>query len=440
MVTKSSTARTLISIEKISKTFKKSANQNTLVLDDINFQIKEGEIVALLGPSGSGKSTLLRVISGLIKPTTGTVSFKNQPVTKPAEGIAMVFQNFALLPWLTVLGNVELGLEAKGIGKNIRRKLALKAIDTIGLDGYESALPKELSDGMRQRVGIARALVVEPDLLMLDEAFSSLDILTAENLRTDIIDLWFDKQARTKSLLLVTHNVEEAVLMADRVIIFDNNPGRIKTEIIIELKQPRDLQNPSVGKLIDEIYLAMTAKPKRSLLPTGMSHQERAIPITYRLPDAEESELTGLIEELALNYTGRKCDLRQLADDLYMNIDDLFPLIEIVEILRFALVENNTITPTKAGIRFAEADILEKKLLFATHLLSHVSLARYIRSHLDAAHDHRISQDIILNKLSETLSEEEAERVLTTVISWARYAELFAFDYKTGILSLENPW
>ncbi len=440
MATVLDTARTLISLDKITKTFKKSANQDLLVLDQIDLTIKEGEIVALLGPSGSGKSTLLRIIAGLIKPTSGTVSFKGKVINKPAEGIAMVFQNFALLPWLTVLGNVELGLEAKGISKNIRRKLALKAIDTIGLDGYESALPKELSGGMSQRVGIARALVVEPDLLMLDEAFSSLDILTAENLRTDIVDIWFEKQARTKSLLLVTHNVEEAVLLADRVIIFDNNPGRIKTEIKIDLMQPRNLQNPAVAKIIDQIYLSMTAKAKRSLLPTGMSHQEKAIPLNYRLPDAEESELTGLIETLATNYTGRTCDLPQLADDLYMDIDDLFPLIEILEILRFAQVDNNTITPTKAGIRFAEADILEKKLLFATHLLSHVTLARYIRSLLDADDNHSISQDIILNKLSESLSEEEAQRILTTVISWARFAELFAFDYKTGLLSLENPW
>ncbi|MBP9721627.1 MAG: AAA-associated domain-containing protein [Gammaproteobacteria bacterium] len=434
------TDKTLISINKITKTFKKS-HQELLVLDSIDLKIKEGEILALLGPSGSGKSTLLRIIAGLIRPSSGAVNFKNIPVTAPTPGIAMVFQNFALLPWLTVLGNVELGLEAKGIDKTTRRKLALKAIDTIGLDGYESALPKELSGGMRQRVGIARALVVEPELLMLDEAFSALDILTAENLRTDIIDLWFEKQSRTKSLLLVTHNVEEAVLMADRVIIFDNNPGRIKTEITIDLKQPRNIQNPLVAKLIDQIYLAMTAKPKRSHLPTGSVNffQERAIPISYRLPDAEETELMGLIETLALNYAGRSCDLPELADDLYMNIDDLFPLIEIVEILRFALVDNNTITPTKAGIRFAEADILEKKMLFATHLLSHVSLARYIRSQLDADSAHVISQNIILEKLAETLSEEEAQRVLTTVISWARYAELFAFDYKTGLLSLENP-
>ncbi len=430
----------LISVNKVTKTFRKSANQELLVLDSIDLNIQEGEILALLGPSGSGKSTLLRIIAGLVSPSSGSVLFKNNAIRGPAPGIAMVFQNFALLPWLTVLGNVELGLEAKGLNRDVRRKLALKAIDTIGLDGYESALPKELSGGMRQRVGIARALVVEPDLLMLDEAFSSLDILTAENLRTDIIDLWFDKQARTKSLLLVTHNVEEAVLMADRVIIFDNNPGKVKTEINIDLKQPRNIQNPMVEKLIDQIYLAMTAKPKRSLLPTGnFNFQDRTIPISYRLPDAEETELTGLIETLALNYAGRSCDLPELADDLYMDIDDLFPLIEIVEILRFALVENNTITPTKAGIRFAEADILEKKMIFATHLLSHVTLARYIRSLLDADDDHIISQNIVLDKLAETLSEEESQRVLTTVISWARYAELFAFDYKTGQLSLENP-
>jgi NitT/TauT family transport system ATP-binding protein len=430
----------LISIEQLTKTFRKSTNQDLLVLKSIDLKIYEGEIVALLGPSGSGKSTLLRIIAGLIKPSSGKVYFHNQPISGPVDGVAMVFQNFALLPWLTVLGNVELGLEAKGIRKQVRRKLALKAIDTIGLDGYESAFPKELSGGMRQRVGIARALVVEPELLILDEAFSSLDILTAENLRTDIIDLWFGKQARTKSLLLVTHNIEEAVTMADRIIIFGSNPGQIKNEIQVNIKQPRNIQNPSVQKLIDNVYLAMTAKPKRTILPTGMfPSANTTIPIGYRLPDAEESELTGLIETLALSYTGRSCDLPELADDLHMNIDDLFPLIEILEILQFALVDKNTITPTKTGIRFAEADILEKKQIFATNLLSHVPLARYIRSQLDATQTHTISQDLILEKLEENLSEQEAQRVLTTVISWARYAEVFAFDYKTGELSLENP-
>lgn len=431
---------TLISLKNINKTFKKANSQELLVLNDINLEIKEGEILALLGPSGSGKSTLLRIISGLIKPSDGEVSFQNKPVKGPAEGIAMVFQSFALLPWLTVLGNVELGLEAKGVDKKTRRKLSLKAIDTIGLDGYESAFPKELSGGMRQRVGIARALVVEPELLMLDEAFSSLDILTAENLRSDIIDLWFDKQAKTKSLLLVTHNIEEAAMMADRIVIFESNPGRIKKEINVNIKQPRNLQNPNIQKLIDNIYLAMTAKPKRTILPTGTAPTaEKAIPIGYRLPDAEESELTGLIETLALSYTGRSCELPELADDLNMNVNDLFPLIEILEILQFARIENNTITPTKTGIQFAEADILEKKQIFATNLLSQVTLARYIRSQLDAEPSHVISQEVILNKLEESLSEQESKRVLTTIISWARYAEVFAFDYKTGELSLENP-
>lgn len=434
------TTNQLINLQNISKTFKKSSNQDLLVLDNINFNIHEGEIVALLGPSGSGKSTLLRIISGLIKPSSGTVKYQHHAISGPTDGIAMVFQNFALLPWLTVLGNVELGLEAKGISKTTRRKLALKAIDTIGLDGYESAFPKELSGGMRQRVGIARALVVEPDLLILDEAFSSLDILTAENLRSDIIDLWFDKQARTKSLLLVTHNIEEAAMMADRIIIFDSNPGRIKKEIHVNIKQPRNLQNPSVQQLIDNIYLAMTARPKRTVLPTAKNlTAEKAIPISYRLPDAEESELTGLIETLALSYTGRSCELPELADDLNMNIDDLFPLIEILEILQFALVESNTITPTRIGIRFAEADILEKKQIFSYSLLSQVTLARYIRSQLDADSDHAIHQDKFLNKLEENLSEQEAKRVLKTVIGWARYAEVFAFNYNTGELSLENP-
>ena len=212
----------LIEVIGVQKSFKTGDRQDLLVLDDINFRMHEGEIIAILGKSGSGKSTLLRIIAGLIKPSNGAAYYRGKPVSGPARGIAMVFQSFALLPWLTVLQNVELGLEALGIARDERRERALKAIDTIGLDGFETALPKELSGGMRQRVGFARALVVNPDVLLMDEPFSALDVLTADNLKSDLLDLWQTKKTGLHGIVFVTHNIEEAALLADRIIVFNS--------------------------------------------------------------------------------------------------------------------------------------------------------------------------------------------------------------------------
>lgn len=253
---------TIINIENLSKSFKKAPSQHLLVLEDVNFKLQEGEIVALLGKSGSGKSTLLRIIAGLIAPSSGTVTYRGKPVTRPVEGIAMVFQSFALMPWLTVLENVELGLEAQGISREERRHRAIEAIDIIGLDGFESAFPKELSGGMRQRVGFARALVINPDVLLMDEPFSALDVLTAENLKSDLLELWKEKKTNTNGILLVTHNIEEAATLADRIVIFGNDPGYIRAELPVTLPQPRDPESPEYLALVDKIYTLMTTGPK----------------------------------------------------------------------------------------------------------------------------------------------------------------------------------
>src|SRR5262249_20182638 len=217
----------LLDIRGVRKVYPKPGGGELLVLDDINLRVQEGEILGLLGRTGSGKSTLLRLISGLAQAAGGSINYLGRAVEGPAPGIAMVFQSFALFPWLTVLENVELGLEALGLPANEIRRRSLAAIDLIGLDGFESAYPRELSGGMRQRVGFARALVVHPNILLMDEPFSALDVLTAETLRTDFLDLWSEGQLPIKGVILVTHNIEEAVLMCDRVLLFSTNPGRI---------------------------------------------------------------------------------------------------------------------------------------------------------------------------------------------------------------------
>jgi NitT/TauT family transport system ATP-binding protein len=427
-------ADTIINIENLSKSFKKAESQDLLVLEDVNFKLQEGEIIALLGKSGSGKSTLLRIIAGLVPPSSGLVTYRGQRVVRPVQGIAMVFQSFALMPWLTVLENVELGLEAQGVSREERRHRAIEAIDIIGLDGFESAYPKELSGGMRQRVGFARALVVNPDVLLMDEPFSALDVLTAENLKSDLLELWKEKRTNTNGILLVTHNIEEAAMLADRIVIFGNDPGYIRAELPVTLSQPRDPETAEFRALVDKIYTLMTTGPKEK---AKRVQRERQIGLGYRLPDVEPSELTGLIETMT-TYE-EHIDLPELADELMMNIDDLFPILETLEILGFAKVSAGDTALSDLGKQFANAHLQERKKLFAERLLDKVPLARYIIRVLDEKAGHRVSEERFLSKLESYLSDKEAERVLRTMIDWGRYAEIFAYDFNTGILSLENP-
>lgn len=435
----------LLQIENIQKYFLNPEGQKLLVLEDISCNLHEGEIVALLGKSGSGKSTLLRIIAGLTQPSSGRVLFQQKPVKGPAEGVAMVFQSFALLPWLTVLENVELGLEAQGISSKVRRQMALNAIDTIGMDGFESAYPKELSGGMRQRVSFARALVVEPDLLLMDEPFSALDILTAENLRNDLLDLWQAKRTRTKGILLVTHDIEEAVLMANRIILFASDPGRIQAELPVPLPFPRDAQAPEFRDLLDKIYSLLTISERERMIKAkvkakvkveaDIKHPEYA----YRLPEVSVSELTGLLEAMISQEVNGRVDLPELSDALHLDINNLFPLTETLDMLRFVKIREGDLILLDEGRVFAAADILQRKQIFAQHLLQYLPLAAHIRTVLDTKSSHRASDKIFLEELQEFLSEDEAEKLLKIIIDWGRYAEIFAYDFDAKILSLENP-
>jgi NitT/TauT family transport system ATP-binding protein len=338
------------------------------------------------------------------------------------------------MPWLTVLENVELGLEAQGVGREERRQRAIEAIDIIGLDGFESAFPKELSGGMRQRVGFARALVINPDVLLMDEPFSALDVLTAENLKSDLLELWQEKKTNTNGILLVTHNIEEAIMLADRIVILNSDPGTIRADLPVTLSHPRNAETPEFRALVDKIYTLMTSGLKEK---SRYFHKERHIGLGYRLPDVEPSELSGLIETMK---SFEECiNLPELADELMMNVDDLFPILETLEILGFAKVLDGGMQLSELGKQFSEADLQARKRIFAQRLLETVPLARYIRRILDEKPGHRVSEERFLSKLEDYLSEKEAERVLRTMIDWGRYAELFAYDFNSGILSLENP-
>ncbi len=437
----------LIKIENVSKSFISAEKQELLVLDAINFQLQEGEIVSLLGKSGSGKSTLLRLIAGLIKPSAGNLYYRDRPIVGPALGIAMVFQSFALLPWLSVLENVEIGLEAMGVERKERRKRALKAIDTIGLDGFESAYPKELSGGMRQRVGFARALVIEPDILLMDEPFSALDILTTDNLRSDLLDLWNSKRTKIKGILCVTHDIEEAILMANRIVIFASDPGTIQDIIEVKLPYPRDPESSAFRELLDQIYMTMTtsertrvAKAKAQAATSPQAEQTEKHPeYAYRLPVVDISELTGLVEAMEDHEIAGLIDLPELAESLHLDVNNIFPLTEVLDMLRFAKITEGALAFTEAGKKFANADILERKQIFAQHLVQYIPLAQHIRQVLDLSPSHRTHEDTFLNELENYFSEEESERILRTIIDWGRYAEILAYNYDSGELSLENP-
>lgn len=423
----------LLNLTNIRKSFKRTGGGEHLVLDGVSLTIQEGEIVALLGRSGSGKSTLLRIISGLARPESGEVLYCGKPVIGPVKGLAMVFQSFALFPWLTVLENVELGLDAMGVPQSERHRRALAAIDLIGLDGFESAYPKELSGGMRQRVGFARALVVEPTLLLMDEAFSALDVLTAETLRTDLIELWLERRIPTKGILLVSHNIEEAVLLADRIVILGTNPGVVLAEIKIPLEHPRDREAPAFRHLVDEVYALMTKRPRCA------AGKVEAVPLSYRLPDAHINQLAGLMEALAGEPYNGRADLPELADQMGFGVDQLFPLLEALGILAFAHTEGGDVELTPPGKSYVDADILRRKEIFAEHVIRHVALAAHIRHIIDERPGNRAPEERFLRELEDFFSEEEAERVLRVAIEWGRYAEHFAYEEGSGILSLENP-
>ena len=422
----------LLDIHGLRHTFPKADGGDLLVLDGIELEIAQGQIVGLLGRTGSGKSTLLRLIAGLAQPSDGSVTYLGQPVLGPAPGIAMVFQGFALFPWLTVLENVQLGLEALGLPEPEIRKRALAAIDLIGLDGYESAYPRELSGGMRQRVGFARALVVHPNILLMDEPFSALDVLTAETLRTDFLELWGDGKLPIKGVILVTHNIEEAVLMCDRILLFSNNPGRIIREIGVDLPQPRNRLDPQFRELVEKIYVAMTARTPNA--PAG-----RQTTINTVLPRVSANLFSGLIETLAAEPYNGKADLPVLADELHMEVDELFPVAEAMQMFHFAEVEGGDIKLTDTGKQFAELGTDDRKKLFQKQLLAYIPLATHIRRVLQERANHVAPKSRFLDELEDHMSTEDAEHTLRAVTAWGRYAEAFAYDDDTGMFSLENP-
>ncbi len=346
----------------------------------------------------------------------------------------MVFQTFALFPWLTVIQNVEAGLEALAVPPREARRRALSAIDLIGLDGFESAYPRELSGGMRQRVGFARALVVEPTILLLDEPFSALDVLTAETIRTDLLDLWIEHRLPTKAMLLVTHNIEEAVFMCDRILLFSSNPGRVSAEIKVTFPHPRNRLDAAFRELVDDIYAKMTARPT-----AGAAEHPHRLHLASRLPAVSTNMMAGLIETVAAPPYDGKADLPDIARSLQLEVDELFPVAEVLQNLGFAEIKEGDIQLSADARNFAELDPQSRKRMFAERLLASVPLAQHIKRVLDERPGHRAPRVRFEQELEDYLSDDAAEETLDAVIAWGRYAEIFAYNDQAEMFSLEDP-
>jgi NitT/TauT family transport system ATP-binding protein len=412
----------LLIAQKVAKSFPLPAGGEQTVLEEVTLDIAPSEVVALLGRSGSGKSTLLRILAGLIQPTHGRVLVNNSPLEGPNSHVAMVFQSFALLPWLTVQENAELGLFARGVAKDICEKEATHALSMVGLEGFEGAYPKELSGGMRQRVGFARAFVMKPDVLMMDEPFSALDVLTAENLRGEISDLWERGAFPAKSILIVTHNIEEAVLLADRIVVLGANPGSVRGEVKVDIPRPRDKKAPRFVSLVDYIYTVMT-NPQA---PVGALPEQRQSKRFPMLPHARVGGISGLLE--IVNDRGGREDLPKLAESLRLEVDDLLPAVDASALLRFADVVQGDVVITPAGQEFATAGVHRSHEIFKEQLVANVPFATTVTEALSQKRNGRISKDFLLDILDEHFSASEAERQFETLVDWGRYAQLFEYD------------
>jgi NitT/TauT family transport system ATP-binding protein len=451
------TVQPIIEAVGLEKSYPQADGTRIQVVGATNLAIEPGKIITLLGPSGCGKSTLLRMLTGLSQPTAGTLVWHGKPLDGHTPNVAIVFQSFALFPWLTVLENVEAPLEARGVPAVERRKRALRTLDTVGLDGFETAYPKELSGGKKQRVGFARALVVEPEVLFMDEPFSALDVLTAENLRSELLELWLNKKMPTSAIFIVTHNIEEAVMLADRVMVLGRNPARMRSDFNIRLQHPRDRKSPRFVELVDYIYKVMTEPNVEHALPDAETTAEIILPkggltrdvlkkqegplrtAKYQmLPHARVGGIAGLME--LLHDRGGREDLFRLSEELVMDVEDLLPILEACVLLGFARLTEGDVQITPQGVIFADADIQQRKVLFREAALEHVTILRQIDHILKRKSDHSIADEFFHDILDEHFAEDEVQRQFETAVNWGRYAEIFDYDREKGrLFQTETP-
>jgi NitT/TauT family transport system ATP-binding protein len=393
------------------------------VLDNVSLTVRPREIVALLGPSGCGKSTILRILAGLIRPTEGEVFYHGQPLAGLNPGVAIVFQSFALLPWMTVTQNVQTVLQAAGVPRLDMVRRAEASIRLVGLAGFEDAFPRELSGGMKQRVGIARALAVNPEILFLDEPFSNVDALTAESLRAEVIDIWSAKEHNLSSALMVSHDIKEVVYMADRIVVLGANPGRVQTIMENTLPRPRDYRKPEFLRLVDQLHDLITGHELPDAAPGAAPPG-----VIEPLPVAAVSEIVGLLEYLVAR--GGREDVFRIAADTHQEFGRVLAVVEAAEMLDLVETPKRQVVLDAKGQAYLKADQAGRQAIWREQLLQ-LKLYRMVNEAIERDPDHVVDRDFVLELLVLHLPHENYERVFSTFLGWGRYGDLFTYDEAT---------
>ncbi len=419
----------------VSHHFVLPSGQRLEVLRDVSVAVRPGEVVALLGPSGCGKSTILRILAGLIAPSGGEVRTHGAPLTGLAPGVAIVFQGFALFPWMTVQENVRAVLRAARLPGAEAAARCAEAIRLVGLAGFEEAYPRELSGGMKQRVGMARALSLHPEALFLDEPFSQVDALTAEAMRAEILDLWSARGRRLSSVLLVSHDIKEVVTMADRIVVLSANPGRVRTVVENALPRPRDGRSPEVAALVDRLHDLITGHElpdEPTAPPVPAATGPAAVPEVEALPPVGPIEVAGLVEWL--DARGGSQDVFRVAAETGREFGHVLTVVKAAELLDLVDTPRRLAVLTPAGREFAAADPEGRKALWRRQLLG-LRLFAEVQAALDADEGHRLPRDFVEELVALRLPSEDYERTFHTFVAWARYGELLAYDETDGTVS-----
>jgi NitT/TauT family transport system ATP-binding protein len=411
----------MLEAQHVSQQFLLPGGHDLQALRDISLAIREREVVALIGPSGCGKSTLLRLLVGLTRPSAGTVLYRGAPVTGVLSTAAMVFQSFALLPWLTVRQNVEMGLEARGVGEAERRQAAARAVEVVGLAGFEAAYPRELSGGMKQRVGFARALAVQPEILFMDEPFGALDALTAENLRAEVVKLWRDSSTSVSSIVVVTHSIDEAVYLAGRIVVFGTNPGHIREIVANALPYPRDAHAPEFSAMVERLHAVLTD----TLLPeperTAAGAPLRLVPF----PRAHVPEVMGLLDLLD-GRADRSAAVFELGEQIGVDYDHMTAVVRAAEQLGWVTTPGEVARLTPAGQAVVAHDAAGRRDAARARLIEHPLFAHVLGMLREG--DGAIDDDELLSDLTIHFPFSKAPGLFRTVVEWGRYANLLDHD------------
>ena len=422
----------ILELRGVQKSFDRGTGKPLRVLEDINLDIRPNEVLCLIGPSGCGKSTIMRIFAGLITPTKGHVTYRGRRLEGLNENVSIVFQGFALYPWMTVEENVETVLRAKGMERDEIKERTNHAIQMVGLEGFEEAYPRELSGGMKQRVGMARALSVNPEILFMDEPFSQVDALTAEGLRAEILDIWDDRERNPSSILMVSHDIKEVAFMADRIVVLSANPGRIRTIVENPLARPRDTRSPEFLRLVDQLHDIITSTELPDIQVSTLEPSLES-DIVEPLPSAQYADMLGLLE--FLDAQGGSVDLFQVVAHTHVPFEKVLTTVKGLEMLELVETPKRSVHLTILGRKFVREGMDERKVIWRRQLME-LKLFRVVRELLDLR-EGELSREELIQEITGRLPMEDPELTFETIVAWGRFGELFAYRKDRGVLTFE---